>query len=36
MMVPVYNIFTSKPSMMLTGNSIVKGAIGFNFSLEHT
>ncbi len=33
MMVPVYNIFTSKPSMMITGNSIVKGAIGFNFSL---
>ena len=33
MMVPIYNIFTSKPSMMLTGNSIVKGAIGFNFSL---
>ena len=33
MMVPVYNIFSSMPSMVLTGNSIVKGAIGFNFTL---
>ncbi|WP_333641149.1 hypothetical protein [Mesotoga prima] len=34
MMVPVYNIFSSMPSMVLTGNSIVKGAIGFNFTLS--
>lgn len=31
--VPVYNIFGTLPSLMLRGNSIVRGVIGLNFQL---
>lgn len=32
--VPVYNVFGTLPSVMLRGNSIVRGVIGLNFQLS--
>lgn len=31
---PVYNVFSTLPSLMLRGNSIVRGVIGLNFQLS--